>query len=151
MHIQFPIKHNTPRCHWSIPNSIKPDINHPAGSGWPLALISLFAAKSDSLYPIKAGPRKRTINMAPKTHMSVPPIFAWPSVLRRFTVSVLHKKDLRIILNQQLQCQTSTHACREREREAGSRKLEGRNLSTDPIVTANMKVKTGIAGWIAAA
>lgn len=92
MHIQFPIRHKTPRWKWSIPYSRKLDINHPAGSGWPLALISFCAVNSASGFPIKAGPRNRTISMAPETHMTVPPTLAWPSILSKFTLSVLHEQ-----------------------------------------------------------
>lgn len=53
-----------------------------------MALISL-ATMSTSLNPMMAGPRNRTINMAPETHTSVPPTFAWPSILNKFTLSVL--------------------------------------------------------------
>lgn len=91
MHIQFPIKHKTPRCQLSRPIFRKLDKNHPAGSGWPLALISL-AAESASLNPKTTGPRNRTINMAPETQTRVPPTFAWPSVLDKFTLSVLQEQ-----------------------------------------------------------
>lgn len=92
MHIQFPNKHRTPRCQLSNPRSIKLDINHPTGSGWPLALISLWTRNSDSLLPNTAGPRNKAIKIAPETQTRVPPTLAWPSVLNKFTVSVLNKQ-----------------------------------------------------------
>lgn len=92
MHIQFPIKHKTPRCHWSSPISMKLDKSHPTGSGWPLTRTSFSPTKSSLPYPNKAGPRNKTINMAPETQMKVPPTFAWPSVVSKFTLSVLHEQ-----------------------------------------------------------
>ena len=91
MHMQFPMKHKTPRWNWSTPRSSKPPINHPEGSGWPLALISLCVTKSVSEYPINAGPRYNTIRTAPKTQEKVPPTLAKPSYLSKFTLSVLHE------------------------------------------------------------
>lgn len=91
MHIQFPIKHKTPRCQPSSPTFSNMEKNHPTGSGWPLALISL-AIESTSLWPKRAGPRNRTINIAPETHTRVPPTFTWPSVFSKFTLSVLQEQ-----------------------------------------------------------
>lgn len=96
MHMQFPIKNTTPSSKLSDPRSFKPFINHPEGSSWPLTLISFRGIMTSSVFPISDGPRYKTINTAPETQIRVPPTFARPSKLFKFTLSTLHCKNTSI-------------------------------------------------------
>jgi len=95
MHMQFPMKHKTPRWNWSNPRSSKQPINHPEALVFLWHLFHCFT-KSVPEYPINAGSRYKTISTTPKTIEKVPPTLAKPSYLSKFTLSVLHEQVYQV-------------------------------------------------------